>query len=275
MPAARQTLPPPPESRGRSLRLSAPRRLVCDLLHVARTVPTVPVQRVMDVSRVAAARERAGRSVGWCALFVKAFALAARDTPALRRAYLTYPRPRLYEHPFSTASVAVEREFEGEPGVFFAHLPAPDAAPLPALDAALRWHKTAPVREAFGFGLGFARLPRPVRRLAWWYLANVRGNRKAQFLGTFGVSVYSALGAESLHPLSPLTTTLNYGVVGPDGRVPVRLVYDHRVMDGATVARALAAIEEALNTAIAVELADLVPAAGVEPPHLKFLGRSA
>ena len=49
---------------------------------------------------------------------------------------------------------------------------------------------------------------------------------------------YSNLGAESLHPLSPLTTTLTYGVVRPDGTVPVRVVYDHRVMDGGTIARA-------------------------------------
>ena len=33
------------------------------------------------------------------------------------------------------------------------------------------------------------------------------------------MSVYSGLGAESLHPLSPLTTTLNYGVIRPDGAI--------------------------------------------------------
>ena len=57
-------------------------------------------------------------------------------------------------------------------------------------------------------------------------------------MGTFGVSVYSALGAESLHPLTPLTTALNYGVIQENGDVTVRVIYDHRVMDGATVARA-------------------------------------
>ncbi len=48
-------------------------------------------------------------------------------------------------------------------------------------------------------------------------------------MGTFGVSVYSGLGARSLHPISPLTTTLNYGTIGKDGDVSVRIVYDHRV----------------------------------------------
>ena len=42
------------------------------------------------------------------------------------------------------------------------------------------------------------------------------------------------------HPLSVLTTTLNYGVIAADGTVDVRLIYDHRVMDGSSVARALA-----------------------------------
>ena len=73
----------------------------------------------------------------------------------------------------------------------------------------------------------------------------------------FGVSVYSGLGAESLHPISPLTGTLNYGPIQPDGSVSVRLVYDHRVVDGANVARALAFMEEALNGEIASELEQL------------------
>ena len=55
----------------------------------------------------------------------------------------------------------------------------------------------------------------------------------------------------------PLTTTLNYGVIGPDGGVQVRIIYDHRTMDGATVARALACLEAVLHGPIADELADL------------------
>ena len=48
--------------------------------------------------------------------------------------------------------------------------------------------------------------------------------------------------------------TLTYGIIGRDGRVPVRLIYDHRVLDGATVARALAKLEETLNGASVQEL---------------------
>src|SRR5262249_2914943 len=99
-----------------------------------------------------------------------------------------------------------------------------------------------------------SRLPRPLRRLVWWFGLNVWGRKRAQYMGTFGVSVYAGLGAASLHPLSPLTTALNYGVIDESGKVDVRIVYDHRVLDGATVARALAGLECVLHGEILNEL---------------------
>ena len=83
--------------------------------------------------------------------------------------------------------------------------------------------------------------------MLWWLGLNV-GRQRGNYFGTFTVTVYSGLGAESLHPLSPTTTTLTYGVIPHDGVVDVRLVYDHRVMDGATVARALEALEAELTS---------------------------
>ena len=44
------------------------------------------------------------------------------------------------------------------------------------------------------------------------------------------------------------------GVIGPDGKVDVRLTYDHRVLDGATVARALGELERVLACEILAEL---------------------
>jgi hypothetical protein len=243
---------------GRSIPLSAPRRLICDLLHFARKIPSVPVQRWIDVSELAQARARLVDRPSWCAVLTKAYAVVAARLPPLRRAYFDFPGPRLYEHPYSIASVAVERTFQGEPAVFFGHLRCPDQQPLYELDDHLRRFKEAPVESIGGFrrALRVSRLPRPLRRLAWRVGLCVSGRMRARYMGTFGVSVYSALGAESLHPLSPLTTTLNYGVIGPDGRVPVRVVYDHRVMDGATVARALALLQEVLRGELLVELVE-------------------
>jgi len=104
--------------------------------------------------------------------------------------------------------------------------------------------------------MDFARLPALIRRLLWWICLNW-GRQRGNYFGTFGVSVYSALQAESLHPLSPLTTLLNYGVMSADGALDVRIIYDHRVMDGATVARALGRLEEILNTTLLDEVREL------------------
>jgi len=76
---------------------------------------------------------------------------------------------------------------------------------------------------------------------------------------TLGLSVYSGLGAESLHPLCPLTYLVSYGVMDDAGDIDVRLVYDHRVVDGAVVARALAAMELVLHGEILRELESLEP----------------
>jgi hypothetical protein len=251
---------------GRNLALSLPRRLICDLVHFAQRVPTVPVQRRMSLAPVVAARRAAGARPSWCAIFTKAYAQVAEERPELRRAYLSFPWPHLYEHSINVASIAVERSFGGEPAVFFAPLRRPERQPLTQLDAALRHCKDHPVEDvsAFRRALRISRLPRPLRRLAWWLTLNAWGRKRAHYMGTFGVSVYAGLGAASLHPLSPLTTTLNYGVIEADGTIDVRLVYDHRVLDGATVARALVHLETVLQGEITRELQALQPRTRVE-----------
>src|SRR5205085_5256974 len=104
----------------------------------------------------------------------------------------------------------------------------------------------------------------PIRRFLMWLGLNI-GRQRANYFGTFHLSVYSGLGAESFNPLSPLTTLLNYGPIDPDGGVNVRILYDHRVMDGATVARVLERFEAILSGAIADEVRSL--AAGSAPPR--------
>lgn len=242
--------------KGRYLPLSRPRRIIGDLVHFAKQVPTVPVERRMNLGTVLHARTEAGGRVSWCSIFTKAYGLVAAEFPEMRRAYIAYPWARLYEHPYSIASVAVERHFEGEPAVFFVHLRSPETQTLASLDEHLQRFKNDPVESIplFRRALLIGRYPRFLRHLLWRLSLHWSGGKKAKRLGTFGVSVYSGLGAASLHPLSPLTTTVNYGVIDEQGMVDVRVIYDHRVMDGATVARALRRLEEVLQTTIVQEL---------------------
>lgn len=236
--------------------LSPQRKFVCDLLHYARKVPSVPSQRRMHLADVIAARRGQSRRVSWCAIFIKAYALVAAARPELRRSYLPWPWPHLYEHPINVASFSLERTYQGEEGVFFAQVPRPETLSLAQLDALVRRYKTLPVETVPSFqrAMLLSRLPRPLRRAVWSLGLYSDGAVRSHFFGTFGISVVASLGAAGLHLLSPMTTTLNYGVFEPGGGLDVRLAYDHRVLDGAPAARALAALEDALHGEILAEL---------------------
>lgn len=244
---------------GRTVPLDLHRRVICDLLHFARRVPSIPVQRSINIAALVATRAAAEHRPSWCLIFTKAFALTARRMPELRRAYLSFPGERLYEHPESVASISVERGSKGARRLSFAKLTRPEDRPLAVLDRYLRRFLAAPERNmgAARFALQIARLWRPLRLGIWWLGLNLSGTFRGRRLGTFGVSVYSSLGAESLHPLAPLSYVVNYGVIEPEGSVTLRIVYDHRVLDGADVARVLAEIEAVLNGELLREVESL------------------
>jgi 2-oxoacid dehydrogenase/acyltransferase catalytic subunit len=245
-----------PFEKGRAIRLSLPRRFICDLLHYAKRIPTVPIQRRMHLADVVAVRGSWTKRVSWCAIFMKAFAIVASRRPEFRRTFMSFPWAYLYEHPANIASIGVEREFDGEPAVFFAQVLQPELFSLAAIDQELRHFQESPIEKVSNFSraLRVSRMPFLVRRLLWWSALNFSGLYRTWYFGTFGISVTANLGAASLHQLSPVTTAVNYGVFEPNGSIDVRLTYDHRVMDGATAARALAAIEEALHVEILAEL---------------------
>ena len=239
--------------RGRTIPLSPVRKLVVDLTLLA--APSVPVQRFMNVAPLIAARAAAKNRPAWSIIFAKAYALVAEEMPLFRRAYVKLPTPRLYEYPVSTLSMVVEREYGGEMVVLTTLIRDPAKLSLAKLSAMVREAQARPIGEIRSFKrmLDLARWPTPIRRLIWWLGLNI-GRQRGNYFGSYGVTVYSNLGSESLHPLSPLTGTLNYGVIAADGTVAVRIMYDHRVLDGSMVARALAAIETALNGPILDEL---------------------
>jgi hypothetical protein len=244
------------EPRGRFVALSPPRRFVGDLVHFAQKVPLITMQRRLALAPLVAARQACSPRPGWAAIFVKAYACVAARYAELRRAYLPLPWPHIYEHPRSVASVAVERPYHDEYGVFFAVLPHVEGKSIRAIADQLRQYKESPLQK---FGtyrrmLRVSRLPMPLRRLAWWFALNISGRFRARYLGTFGMTVVSGMGAAIQSFLSPLTTALTYDVFAPDGSVDVRLAFDHRVLDAGTAARALGDLQAVLLGEIAEEL---------------------
>lgn len=241
--------------KGRALKLSAPRRLVGDLMRFSIKVPRITVRRQMNLSPLVRARQALVPRPSWTAVFLKGYALLAQEMPELRRAYVKLPWPQLYEYPMSVASLAHEREHQGERAVLLDRIRGPESRSIAEIGALIGAARSRPVEEVKDFrrALSMARLPALIRRPLMWLGLNI-GRQRANYFGTFQLSVYSGLGAESLNPLTPLTTLFNYGQIGENGSVEVRIHYDHRVMDGANVARALARFEDVLNGAVVDEL---------------------
>lgn len=245
-----------PWIKGRRIGLSLPRRFVGDLLHFSQRIPTVPMERRMDLASVVDARSQSEPQISWSAIFLKAYAIASERRPELRRTFLSLPWGHLYEHPQNVASIGVERPYGGEEGLFFLKISRPERLPLANIDELIRAHKEADLAEVNSFraGLAVSRLPLPIRRLLWWLGLEADGPCKAYHFGTYGVSAAASLGAAGLHILSPLATTLNYSRFDAEGRIDVRITYDHRVFDGGAIARALVELERILCTDIQQEL---------------------
>src|ERR1700680_3050700 len=190
--------------RGTVRKISMPRRLVADLMHASMRVPFVSLTRPLNVRQLLEARALAAQQPGWAAIFVKAFALLAKEQPVLRTLYAKWPWPRFYELTPSVASVAVARVEDGQDCVLPQKVPAADELSLAEIDAQIRHAKDAPIGEvpAFRKILRVTRLPLPLRRLIWLIGLNF-GRQRANYFGSFGGTSVAAYGPGELHALSP------------------------------------------------------------------------
>lgn len=248
--------------RGKSKTISLPRRLICDLMRASMDVPFVSLSRSLNIRALLEARAGATTPAGWAAMFVKAFALVARDEPVLRTVYAKWPWPSLYELPKSVALVAIARIEAGEECVMPQRIAAPEAMALAAIDAEIRRAKTAPIDDVPMLRkiMRVTRLPLPLRRLSWAIGLNF-GRQRGNWFGSFAVSSVAAYGGGELHPVTPGPYIVSYGRVEPDHTIHVVIRWDHRVTDAAPIARVLTRLEQVLNSEIAGELR----AAGAKP----------
>src|SRR5262249_17471553 len=144
---------------------------------------------------------------------------------------------------------------DGENAVLIAYQREPEHRSLAEIESWLRHCRQAPPEHIGSFRriLQVSCLPLPVRRLAWFVGLNW-GRQRERLLGTFGVSVTAGLGAAAIGVRAPITTILHYGVFETDGSIDVRLTFDHRALDGGTVARVLRDLEDTLHGEILAEL---------------------
>lgn len=245
--------------RGRAISLSPARVIIADVCHFAKAATKGVITRKLDLAPLARALQQVPRERRpvWPAMIAKAYALVARDIPELRRAYVKFPWPHLYQYPLSVCMVATERLFDdGEPTLFFVRMKGPENAGLNELGQQLRRAKTVPWREERDFRRVFqiAALPLPLRRLIWWLGLNI-GRQRANYFGTFGISSLAGQGATITHAVHMFTVLLSYGALTEEGRMEMIFSFDHLAFDGGVVARALKQLEEALNGPIVDEIA--------------------
>jgi hypothetical protein len=244
---------------GRNIAISPFRRLVIDLMHFSQKVPSVTVDRRMKLAKLVAARQACMTRPTWYTLLTKAYAIVAARTPELRRCYLRYPWPHLYEHPRNLATLNLERMYGEERIVIYALIRGPENRSLEELDALVRWHKNEPLENIGSFrrAIRLGRLPFPIRRLVWWVSLNFFGRLRCHNYGTFGVTSTSGIGAGIQHIIPILTSTIHYGMFDEAGCLDMRLSFDHRVLDGATAAQALVDLEAVLLREILDEVRGL------------------
>lgn len=251
------------KARGTSLPVTLGRRLVAELLHHAKQVPSLPLSRGCRLPMLAAARSQVRPSVSWVAIFARAYGLVSQEIPELRRAWIPFPYARLYEHPSSECAVLLEREWKDELIVVGAKIRGPEHCTVREIDGHLRYYKETPMWDVSPFRqlIRLGMLPGFLRRFFLWKNLNVSGYKRASKLGTFMISSLGNFGVEQHHPLTPLTTYFTFGPIAPDGSVTLKIIYDHRVLDGRHVARALVRLEEILNTTLLAEVRSLTAAA--------------
>ena len=242
---------------GRSFLIPRCRRLTWDLLRFNRQVPLCAHDRICDLSSVSKARSCATRRISWPALMLKAFGLMAEQFPEFRQTWYRWPIAHLYQHPHSIAAMTVQRTHKDQPWLFWAMVDAPENMTLPELQSVLDEYQTGPIRPQYQDMLRLASLPTLFRRLIWNWNFHVAKAGRAQKLGTFFLSTLSGKGAEIQSPPSIQTGCLTYGPLDEQGRCRITIAYDHRVMDGALVADALAFLENVLTTTIQRELETL------------------
>lgn len=238
------------------LRFAVPanRRLTWDLLTFHREIPLCAHDRRMDLTAISLARNACRQRISWPALFIKAYALVAQETPELRQTWYEWPWAHVYQHATSVAALPVHRELNGEPWLFWGLFRSPEQLGLREIQSTIDQLQSQPAELVFQHQWRLAHLPTFLRRFLWWWNLKIETKKRASRLGTYFVSTLSGQGVEIQLPPSVQTGCLTYGPLDKNNIARVTLAYDHRIMDGTLVARVLKRLEYVLNESMVAEL---------------------
>ncbi len=220
-------------------------------------MPTVSQVKTFDLRGLRDARDACPRRISWAIAFLRAYALASIEYPSLRRTYMSWPWPHLYEHPEAIGNVVVSRQVNGESWLFFAPIASAETFSLDRQQGLLERYQSGPVEEVFKNQVRLAQYPFFMRRILWWLRFHLSPKKRIKRLGTCALTTVAGQGVTILDPRAPVTSTLTYGPMNESGQCDVTIAYDHRVMDGKEVASILCATEHILQTRIVQEFQDL------------------
>jgi hypothetical protein len=240
----------------RYVRLSLPRLWMRDLVHFGSKAKVVGGATSLRVADVAMARRNQQPLISWNAILTKAIALTAQKWPQLKRAYIPFPWPHLYEHPNCVVSLVLEREWQGEHSVFFDQIHAPEHKSLREIDYELAGMKRSKVEAVGAFRrlIRITRYPQPLRRMIWRIALYGSGRLKSRYFGTFSLNSLASRRLRTTQSTTLVSISFEYSPIESEGQMPVQIFIDHRVIDGVAVHRLCTDLQSVLDHDIVAEL---------------------
>jgi hypothetical protein len=235
-------------SKGKSIRLSGERKIITEVINLARKIPMAPIATEMNLTLIDNLRKQVTPRVSWAMIMMKAYSYVANEFPFLRQVYIPWPTAHLYEHPSSVCSIALSRKIDGQERLFCARFNQPDQLYLWQLQEQYNCYRRRPIEQIkqFKHQMRFAKVPSALRKLGWSLMTGWLGRYRVNQMGTFGMSLSRFRKSVGYYHLGPLTTILGYEIDPDPARVRVTITFDHRIVDARPVIAALERLEKIL-----------------------------
>jgi len=251
-------------SKGKRIALTQARRLVDDVLWLAKRQPMAAFYRDLDLSRLEELRKRTQPRLSWNVIMMKAYALVSRQYPELRQCFVGLPWAHIYQAEETVAVLTVARNDDAGQRLYFARFHTPEKFTLRQLQDLLNHYCTEPPQQIkqFRHQDRFSAAPTWVRRLLWRFLVDLWPAKRCAYLGTFGMSLSGFNQTFGNCHLGPSTTVLGVDPTPRQGISRVLLTFDHRILDGKPAIDVIAALNRELHGPILAELEEMVAVCG-------------